>query len=105
MRNIFGSTAINPRSGPADAFSFGASAGNRLRFEAGHSWCGLRKQSPQFSFDGRVAIQRAFRFGIDANGNTVGLEFYAPEFVSHERALHLASKGLARICGLAGESK
>jgi hypothetical protein len=50
----------------------------------------------------RVAIQRAFRFGVDTSGKTIGIEFLAPEFVSARRAEQLIATGQARFCGVSG---
>ena len=106
MRNLFNNFGLHDSpnaSGPRSAL---AGAGRGVRFgEDGRAWSGLPKQPPQFSFDGRIAIQRAFRFGIDASGRTIGIDWLAPEFVSEARAMQLVSTGQAKFCGVAGEGK
>ncbi len=107
MRNLFNfGTGHGPnQNGPRSSARSPSLEGRGVRFgEPGRSWCGLPRQPEPIDLD-RVAIQRAFRFGLDAQGKTVGVEFYAPEFCSHERALRLVSSGQARFCGLAGEGK
>ena len=106
MRQLFNnfSGCHSQKTGPRSGLSFGSGRGVRFG-EDGRAWSGLPKQPPQFSFDGRIAVQRAFRFGIDASGRTIGIDWLAPEFVSEARAMQLVSTGQAKFCGVAGEGK
>ncbi len=98
--NIFGSTAINPRSDSRGALSFGASRDDRLGRNL--DWSGLHERKP-FEIDvNRVAVQLAWRWGIDQSGKTVPVDWQSPIFVSRSRAEHLIATGKARFCGLSG---
>jgi len=110
MRNPFknfGGYMIPPPNGSRDASLTGILGASRgaVRFGSDRAWSGLPKQPPQFTFDGRIAIQRVLRYGIDAQGRTIGIDWGAPEFISEARGKHLVSTGQAKFCGLAGEGK
>jgi hypothetical protein len=67
-------------------------------------WSGLHeRRERQFNLNAdRVAIQRGWNFGKDAEGRTVPTHFFAPIFVSSRRAEELVAAGLARFCGISG---
>ena len=88
------------KTGPRSALSFGSGRGVRFG-EADRAWSGLPREPFRIDPD-RVAIQRAFRFGVDASGKTVGIDWLGPEFVSSRRAAHLIETGQARFCGISG---
>jgi hypothetical protein len=68
-----------------------------------HGWSGLPR--PERIILNRVAICRACRFGVDAEGQTVAVDWFGPELVSAGRAKQLIASGQAKFFGLAGESK
>jgi hypothetical protein len=88
-------------SGPRPSLSFGSGRG--VRFD----WSGLHERQP-FQIDpNRVAIQKALRYAVNEQGETVVLSWLPPEFTSHKTALRLIGLGQARFCGLSagGEEK